>query len=71
MSVELPFIDEKSNIELIDFDVFGFHDLNKGNELSWLLVYLFQYKNDICQELQINPKKLFDFIGAISSGYLE
>jgi hypothetical protein len=40
MQVESYFT-ENETVESRDFKIFEFHDLNLGNELGWLMIYLF------------------------------
>ncbi|KRX06400.1 hypothetical protein PPERSA_05013 [Pseudocohnilembus persalinus] len=52
----------------IDFNCFELQKITKGQELSYLLIYLFEI-NDLYTELSINPKTLKNFALAIQNGY--
>jgi hypothetical protein len=58
--IDLPdkvkeFFFEGDTIESLYFDLFEYHKQIKENELSYLLIYLTQHKNDLLTPLKVKP----------------
>ncbi|EGR34036.1 hypothetical protein IMG5_026420 [Ichthyophthirius multifiliis] len=68
MQIIQPYIQYFQELESREFSIFELFKENKGNELAYCLVYLFE-QNDCFSYMHLNPEQLFLFGNRISQGY--
>ncbi|EGR34748.1 hypothetical protein IMG5_002810 [Ichthyophthirius multifiliis] len=68
INIPTEYLNFFEKIDLIDFEVFQFHEQIKTNNLSYLLIFLFQ-KYDINNTAKIDPTYLWNWANHVSAGY--